>query len=30
MEHALLAAAGISPELIRAGDAAIRQRFRRD
>ncbi len=30
MEHALLAAAGVPPETVRAGDAAIRQRFRRD
>ena len=30
LEHALLAAAGISPELIRAGDEAVRRRFRRE
>ena len=29
-EHALLAAAGVPAEVVRAGDAAIRQRFRRD
>ena len=30
LEHALLAAAGIPLETVRAGDAAIRQRFRRE
>ena len=30
MEHALLAAAGISAETVRAGDAAIRERFKRE
>ena len=30
MEHALLAAAGVPAELIRAGDAAIRERFKRE
>ena len=30
MEHALLAAAGISAETVRAGEAAIRERFKRE
>ena len=30
LEHALLAAAGIPAGIVRAGDEAIRQRFRRD